>query len=56
MPDNRPIVITGAAGLAGQNLVPRLKARGMGPLIGIVGRLQRWKGMHYLVEAMPAVD
>lgn len=35
MPDNRPIVITGAAGLAGQNLVPRLKARGMGPLIGI---------------------
>jgi glycosyltransferase involved in cell wall biosynthesis len=26
-----------------------------GPLIGIVGRLQRWKGMHYLIEAMPAV-
>lgn len=26
-----------------------------GPLIGIVGRLQRWKGMHHLVEAMPAV-
>jgi nucleoside-diphosphate-sugar epimerase len=33
--DNRPIVITGAAGLAGQNLVPRLKARGAGPLIAI---------------------
>ena len=26
-----------------------------GPLIGIVGRLQRWKGVHVLIEAMPAV-
>jgi glycosyltransferase involved in cell wall biosynthesis len=26
-----------------------------GPLIGIIGRLQRWKGMHTLLEAMPAV-
>lgn len=26
-----------------------------GPLIGMVGRLQRWKGMHVLVEAMPKV-
>ncbi len=26
-----------------------------GPIIGIVGRLQRWKGMHVLVEAMPKV-
>ena len=26
-----------------------------GPLIGMVGRLQRWKGMHVLIEAMPAV-
>ncbi|MDP5017564.1 glycosyltransferase family 4 protein [Anabaena sp. UHCC 0187] len=25
------------------------------PLIGIVGRLQRWKGMHVLIEAMPQV-
>jgi glycosyltransferase involved in cell wall biosynthesis len=26
-----------------------------GPLIGMVGRLQRWKGIHVLVEAMPKV-
>lgn len=26
-----------------------------GPLIGIVGRLQRWKGMHTVIEAMPGV-
>ena len=26
-----------------------------GPLIGIVGRMQRWKGIHVLIEAMPAV-
>lgn len=26
-----------------------------GPLIGTVGRLQRWKGMHTLVRAMPKV-
>jgi glycosyltransferase involved in cell wall biosynthesis len=26
-----------------------------GPLIGIVGRMQRWKGMHTLIEAMPAI-
>jgi nucleoside-diphosphate-sugar epimerase len=30
-----PIVITGAAGLLGQNLIPRLKARGQGPLVAI---------------------
>ena len=33
--DLRPIVITGAAGLVGQNLIPRLKARHAGPLIAI---------------------
>lgn len=26
-----------------------------GPLIGMVGRLQRWKGMHTLIEAMPRI-
>ena len=26
-----------------------------GPLIGMVGRLQRWKGMHVLVEALPEI-
>lgn len=26
-----------------------------GPLIGMVGRLQRWKGMHVLVDAMPQI-
>jgi glycosyltransferase involved in cell wall biosynthesis len=26
-----------------------------GPVIGIVGRLQRWKGMHVVIEAMPSL-
>lgn len=26
-----------------------------GPLIGIIGRLQRWKGMHVAIDAMPDV-
>lgn len=26
-----------------------------GPLIGIVGRLQRWKGIHVVIEAMPKI-
>ena len=26
-----------------------------GPLIGIVGRMQKWKGIHVLIEAMPEV-
>ncbi|WP_029350055.1 NAD(P)-dependent oxidoreductase [Bosea sp. 117] len=29
------IVVTGAAGLVGQNLIPRLKARGFGPIVAI---------------------
>lgn len=28
---------------------------GGGPLIGMVGRLQRWKGVHTLIQAMPAI-
>lgn len=34
-PDGRPIIITGAAGLVGQNLIARLKQRNVGPLIAI---------------------
>lgn len=26
-----------------------------GPIIGLVGRLQRWKGVHTLIEAMPRI-
>ena len=26
-----------------------------GPIIGLVGRLQRWKGFHVLIDAMPAI-
>ena len=33
--DRGSIVVTGAAGLVGQNLIPRLKARGAGALIAI---------------------
>lgn len=33
----------------------RLGLPASGPLIGTVGRLQRWKGMHTLLEAMPAI-
>jgi glycosyltransferase involved in cell wall biosynthesis len=29
--------------------------RNIGPIIGIVGRLQAWKGMHVLINAMPEV-
>lgn len=28
---------------------------GKGPVVGMVGRLQRWKGFHVLIEAMPDV-
>jgi glycosyltransferase involved in cell wall biosynthesis len=33
----------------------RLRLPEAGPIVGMVGRLQRWKGMHVLVQAMPAV-
>ena len=33
--ESRSIVVTGAAGLVGQNLIPRLKARGFGPIVAI---------------------
>ncbi|MFI5310340.1 MAG: glycosyltransferase [Gemmatimonadales bacterium] len=33
----------------------RLGLAGDGPLVGMVARLQRWKGVHVLVEAMSAV-
>jgi glycosyltransferase involved in cell wall biosynthesis len=33
----------------------RLGLPATGALIGMVGRLQRWNGMHVLIEAMPAV-
>ena len=33
----------------------RLGLPAEGPIIGIVGRLQRWKGMHVLIEAMPEI-
>jgi glycosyltransferase involved in cell wall biosynthesis len=33
----------------------RLGLPATGPLVGIVGRMQRWKGMHTVVEAMPRV-
>lgn len=33
----------------------RLGLPASGPLIGIVGRLQHWKGIHVLLEAMPSV-
>lgn len=33
----------------------RLGLAGRGPLVGMVARLQRWKGVHVLVEAMAAV-
>jgi glycosyltransferase involved in cell wall biosynthesis len=33
----------------------QLGLRDDGPLIGIVGRLQRWKGFHVLIAAMPSI-
>lgn len=32
-----------------------LKLPAEGPIIGIFGRLQKWKGMHVLIDALPAV-
>jgi glycosyltransferase involved in cell wall biosynthesis len=33
----------------------RLGLPGTGPLVGMFGRLQRWKGFHVLLEAMPRI-
>ncbi len=33
----------------------RLELPAQGPLIGMVARLQRWKGVHVLVDAVPAI-
>jgi glycosyltransferase involved in cell wall biosynthesis len=33
----------------------QLKLPATGPIIGIFGRLQRWKGMHVFLDALPAV-
>jgi len=33
----------------------QLGSAGEGPVVGMVGRLQRWKGFHVLIEAMPEV-
>ncbi len=38
-----------------QELRAQLGLPSRGPIIGLVGRLQRWKGAHVLVEAMPRV-
>ncbi len=35
MTTGKKIVVTGAAGLVGQNLIPRLKAKNFGPIVGI---------------------
>ena len=61
-PDRRPIVVTGAAGLVGQNLIPRLKARHAGPLIAIdkhpanTGDPARLHPESRVIEADLAVD
>ncbi len=39
----------------GPELRRRLGLPAGGPLVGIAGRMQRWKGMHVLVEAMPRI-
>ena len=33
----------------------QLRLPAQGPLIGIAGRLQRWKGIHVLIEALPRI-
>jgi glycosyltransferase involved in cell wall biosynthesis len=33
----------------------QLKLPAVGPIIGIFGRLQTWKGMHVLIDAFPAI-
>jgi glycosyltransferase involved in cell wall biosynthesis len=40
---------------SGGELRKKLGLPATGPIIGIVGRLQRWKGIHVLIEAMPRI-
>ena len=51
------IIVTGAAGLVGQNLIPRLKARNLGKLIGIDKHMENTetlRGLHPDVRVIHA--
>jgi nucleoside-diphosphate-sugar epimerase len=55
MTQNKKIVITGAAGLVGQNLIPRLTAKGYGSLVAIdkhASNLRILEQHHPLVRAL----
>jgi nucleoside-diphosphate-sugar epimerase len=54
--DRGPIVITGAAGLVGQNLIPRLKARGQGPLVAIDKHAANVRTLARLHPDVPVIE